>query len=207
MLNDTFHTTLLAASDEEDQYIATIVSSDAETKAKCDACRELGRVGTKKAVAPLAALLTDQRMSHMARYGLEPNPDPSVNEALREALGKVDGKLKAGIIGSLGVRKDREAVEALIECLKSSDTEVSSAAARALGSIGTREGTAALMDALESAPDAIILDVCEGISRSAEGLEERGMKDVAVRLYTRLSKVNEPKQVKVGADAALKRLQ
>ena len=40
----------------------------------------------------LAALLGDEQLSHNARYALQMNPDPAVDEALRGALGTVKGK-------------------------------------------------------------------------------------------------------------------
>ena len=92
-----------SAKDQEAKLIA-VLKSDAPRKAKADACRELGRVGTREAVAPLAALLCDEELGHMARYGLEPIPDPAVDTALREALDKVKGRLEVGVIGSIGVR-------------------------------------------------------------------------------------------------------
>ena len=36
---------------------------------------------------PLAAMLADEKLCHMALYGLETIPDPSVDDALRDALG------------------------------------------------------------------------------------------------------------------------
>src|SRR5271157_1921508 len=54
--------------DEEAKLIA-VLKSDAPRKAKADACRELARVGTRESVAPLAALLCNEELSHMARYG------------------------------------------------------------------------------------------------------------------------------------------
>src|SRR6478672_8696036 len=94
-----------SAKDQEAKLIA-VLKSDAPRKAKADACRELARVGTQEAVAPLAALLCNEELSHMARYGLEPIPDPSVDVALREALGKAKGRPLVGVIGSIGVRRD-----------------------------------------------------------------------------------------------------
>ena len=47
----------------------------------------------------------------MARYALETIPDPSVDDALRDALGKVQGRPRLGVIGSLGVRRDAKAVD------------------------------------------------------------------------------------------------
>ena len=64
---------------QEDQLIA-VLKSDATLKAKADACRELARVGTKQAIPALAALLGDEKLSHMARYALEPIRDPAVDE-------------------------------------------------------------------------------------------------------------------------------
>ncbi|HUT11091.1 MAG TPA: HEAT repeat domain-containing protein, partial [Thermoguttaceae bacterium] len=75
---------------QESDLIA-VIKSDAPLKEKMDACRQLARIGTKDAVPALAALLGDEELSHMARYALEPIDDPSVDEALREALGKLKG--------------------------------------------------------------------------------------------------------------------
>ena len=47
----------------------------------------------------------------MARYALETIPDPSVDDALRDALGKLKGRPLLGVIGSLGVRRDAKAVD------------------------------------------------------------------------------------------------
>ncbi|MCX6929968.1 MAG: HEAT repeat domain-containing protein, partial [Verrucomicrobia bacterium] len=102
-----------AASTEDVNKLVAILKSDAPQKEKADACRELARIGNKDAVAPLAALLPDEQLSHMARYGLETIPDPAVDEALREAAEKLHGRLLVGVIGSLGVRHDTKAVKIL----------------------------------------------------------------------------------------------
>ena len=118
-----------APKDEETKLIA-VLKSDAPRKAKADACRELARVGTREAVAPLAALLCNDELSHMARYGLEPIPDPAVDTALRDTLEKVKGRLLVGVIGSIGVRRDPKAVAPLAKRLDDPDPEVVQAAAR-----------------------------------------------------------------------------
>ncbi len=109
---------------------------------------ELARIGTKDSVAPLAALLGDEKLAHMARYALEPIPDPAVDDALRDALGKLKGRPLVGVIGSIGVRRDIKAVEPLCKLLKDTDADVAQAAARALGSFGTPAAAKALEDAL-----------------------------------------------------------
>ena len=84
MLTTQLNLALISAVEAD--LIAVITSEESSLKEKSDACRELGPIGSKAAVEPLVALLKDERISHMARYGLEPNPDPSVDEALRKAL-------------------------------------------------------------------------------------------------------------------------
>ena len=78
---------------DESKLIA-VLKSDAAQKAKADACRELARVGTRDAVAPLAAFLGDEKLSHMARYGLEPIPDPAVRRKRIILEGDVPSPIK-----------------------------------------------------------------------------------------------------------------
>ena len=87
---------------QEDRLLA-ILKADAPPQEKSDACRELARIGTRQAVPVLAPLLADEKLSHMARFALEPIADPAVDAALRDALGKVKGPLLVGVISSLGV--------------------------------------------------------------------------------------------------------
>ena len=67
----------VAAKGDEPKLIAVLTSNDASRKDKADACRQLAVVGTKAAIPTLAALLSDEELSHNARYALEPIPDPA----------------------------------------------------------------------------------------------------------------------------------
>ena len=179
--------------------LIAVLKSDASHKEKADACRQLAIIGTKKAVAPLAALLGDEKLSHMARYGLEPNPDPAVDEALRDALGRLKGRPLVGVIGSIGVRRDAMAVRPLTRMLRNSDAQVAQAAARALGSIANNSAANSLLKALKDAPAANQLDVCEGLFRCAEALVAEGRRDVAIAIYDQLRKIDAAHQVRGGA--------
>ena len=123
----------------------------------------------------------------------------AVDDALRDALDKLNGKLLVGVIGSIGVRHDAQAVKALAKLLQDSDADVARGAARALGSIGNSAATKALEGALERVPAANQLDFCEGLFRCAEALAAKGRKRAALRIYNRLKALDAPHHVHTGA--------
>ena len=184
---------------QEDKLIA-VLKSDAELKEKSDACRELARVGTKQAVPALAAMLGDEKLAHMARYAMETIADPSVDAALREAMGKLKGRLLVGVIGSLGVRKDAHAVGAMACLLDDADALVASAAARALGDVATPEAAKALTDAMGKSAGRQKLAVCEGLLRCAESDLAGKRAEQAVAIYDRIRALADaPHQIRTAA--------
>jgi len=139
----TTHTDAAARKDLEDRLIA-VLKTEAPQAAKDAVCRALKTIGTAAAVPALAALLTDEKLSHMARYALERIPAPEAGQALREALAKVNAKLGIGIIGSLGARGEATAIAPLQALLANNDPAVAAAAAHALGGIRSPEAAKAL---------------------------------------------------------------
>jgi HEAT repeat protein len=117
------------------KLIAILREPDASQYAKAKACQKLAVTGDRRAVPALASLLTDERLSHYARFALEPNPDPSAGAALRDALGKVKGKLLIGVINSVGARRDGRAIDSLARFLHDEDPEIAQAASAALARI------------------------------------------------------------------------
>jgi HEAT repeat protein len=186
------------ASNRESELLAVLKSSSSE-KDKADACLELARIGTKESVAPLAALLGDEKLAHMARYALEPIPSPAVDDALRDALGKLNGRTLVGVIGSIGVRRDIKAADPLCKRLKDNDAEVVQAAARALGNLSTDAAVKSLEDALAETPAVNQHALYEGLFRCAEALSARGKPTAALAIYDRLNQPQAPRQVRDGA--------
>ena len=173
------HRTSRPPAKEQEAKLIAVLKSDAPLKDKADACRELSLVGTKESVAPLAALLGDEKLSHLARYGLEPIPDPAVDEALRDALRKLKGRPLVGVIGSIGVRRDAKAVEPLSGLLKDTDADVAQAAARRWAESAARPPPRPWRMPSTTAPAAKRPAVSEGLFRCAEHL-------VGTRSTTRL---------------------
>jgi len=176
------------------------LKTGASHKEKADACRQLSRIGTKESVPALAAMLGDEKLGHMARYALETIDDPSAGRALREAAGKLKGRPLVGVIGSLGVRRDAQAVAALTGMLRGSDADVFRAAARALGDIATPDAVKALTGGLGEKPSRERRAVCEALLRCAEKQTAAGQREQAVSIYGRLGGLpGAPHQVRAAA--------
>ncbi len=172
------------ASDQgETAKQVAVLKSDAPYFQKVLACKRLATIGTKEAVPTLAGFLGDAKMSHYARFALEPIPDPSVDAVLRDAAEKLDGLLQIGCINSLGFRKDTGAIELLGSFLKKDNPQLVAAAAAALGQIGTPEATALLKTALASAPADQKAALADSCLACAEELNKAGNKAAAIDLY------------------------
>ena len=180
------------ASDKERDLIR-ILQSDAPPQDKAIPCKQLAIYGTKAAVPALAALLPDPNLASWARIALEAIPDPAADEALRQALPHVKGKLLVGVINSLGVRNDIKAVPGLIDKLKDVDVEVASAAAEALGHIGGEQAASALERSLAAQTETRSA-IAYGCLMCAEKLLAQGHAAQAMQLYDRLRQADLPKQ-------------
>ncbi|MGA2033390.1 MAG: HEAT repeat domain-containing protein [Thermoguttaceae bacterium] len=189
---------LAAQTSPAEETLLGVLRSNAGVAEKCNACRELKTAGTERSIPALAALLTDAETSHAARFALESMEYPAAGAALRDALGKTTGLTKAGIIDSLGQRRDAQAVPLLAASLTDKEPQVVAAAATALGRIGTRDAAAALTAAREHAEgDAkaklgVALVLCADRLRETDGEE-------AAKIYGAMSLPGEARLVRMAA--------
>lgn len=186
-----------AAQDVETRLIAALkekLSRDAHDYV----CRKLAIVGTAAAVPTLAGLLGSKDHSHMARYALERINAPEAASALRNALGTVQGDLKIGVIGSLGARRDAEAIAPLGTILKDENITLARAAALALGAIGTAESAAVLRTALLAA-SGDTRAVIDALLSCAESLLAHGKRSDAYSIYKALEGDNQTRLVRLAA--------
>jgi HEAT repeat protein len=185
-------------ADEEQDLIATLQSA-AGVPQKCAACQRLRVVGTVKSVPVLASFLGEDRTSHAARYALEGMPYPEALAVLREALGKTSGPTKAGLVDSLGWRRDLAALPLLTPLLSDPDAAMAAAAASALGRIGGKDAILALTAVREAAPPAVRATILESLLQCAEILLAGGDSQGSTQLYRDLSTSKSPERIRLAA--------
>lgn len=185
------------------RFIA-LLRSDATTDCKRFVCKQLSIIGAAKVAPALAKLLTEEKLSHMARFALERIPGAPAGAALRDSMSKLKGKLLIGVINSLGVRRDRPAVRALSEFLTGPDETVAGAAAAALGKIGVPQAAEALARASAKASPKLRAIIIDARLRCAERLLAEGKKGRAARIFREISAQAKADHVRAAARRALK---
>ena len=175
-----------AGAGEQEQLVA-ILRSDHSLQEKDQACSRLKWIGDARCVPALAALLTDDQLSHSARYALESMSVPEAETALLQALPKTSGSNRIGLVNSLAVRRDAAAAPALAALLSGTDTNAAAAAAMALGRIGGPKALEALQTAWSAADTgAAHLAETDGLLACANQLLTEGKDSAALKIFRRL---------------------
>lgn len=180
------------------KLLALVKDPNSTVFQKAIACKKLAFVGGKEAVQPMSALLSHPQLACYARFGLEPNPDPSVDEALRAVLPKLKGRLQVGVITTIGVRKDAKALDALTKLIDDNDAEVAAAASASVGMIGGLEASGVLRAALDRTKPPVFPVAARAALLCAEGLMP-GNRAQALELYAHLSGTTMPEPVRQAA--------
>jgi HEAT repeat protein len=187
------------AASETAKLVAVLNSADASIFDKAKACQRLALVGDESAVPALAGLLTDEKLSAYAREALEGIPAAACDAALREALTRLEGERLIGVLGSIGARRDVEAIDAVGEMLSSDDAATAAAAARALGHIGTPATADILLKTLSDATPESGPALGKACLICALKLTKQNETDKAVALCDALRNAQVPQHVKLAA--------
>lgn len=190
---------LLAADANEEQKLIQVLQSAASPAEKDAACARLKLIGTTKCVPALAVLLTDDQLSHSARYALEPMPFDEAGGALLDAMGKTKGPIRVGIINSLGFREEKRAVPALAALVRDPDLAISSASASALGRIGGSDALTALRGCLRNSPPVLHAAAADGLLRCANRLLASSERASALAIFEQLYNSAEKDSIRVAA--------
>ena len=191
------------ARKELERRLAAVLRTNVSPVAKDYLCSKLSLIGSAESVPALAELLSDQNLAHPARNALEAMPGLEPVNALRDSLARLAGLQKAGVINSLGTRRDVRSVPLLTTLLEDGDSQIAGAAAAALGNIGTVETAQALQKFQPKASVALRLVVADASLACAERLLADGNKAEALAIYKALTDARQPKQVQLAARQGL----
>jgi len=186
-------------AEEVRKLLATLQAADSSYEQKALACHRLAIIGTKDAIPVLATFLTDEKMAHYARHALEPMPDPAAGAALREALGRTQGKLLVGVVNSIGFRRDSAATPTLAKLLAAPDREVATAAAAALGRIGGTEAAKHLQATLGKAQGETRNALADACLACAEQLVAERKRSEAAAIYDAMTAPGFPDYLRTAA--------
>ncbi len=162
------------------------LESDATFSGKQFICKQLSIIGTEEAVPTLALMLLKKETSDIARYALERIPGRRVDKALRDALSKTKGKVKVGIINTLGQRKDERSVRAFGKLVYDSNETIATAAAAALGKIANAKASDALAEAKNKTKGSVKSIVLDSYLMCADLFNENGDQTKAFEIYKQL---------------------
>lgn len=137
------------------------------------------------AVPALGKMLEDEELYEPAAQALVAIGDGAA-EQLRNALPKVQGKMKLTIIQNLGVLQDAESVDALKKALSDNDREIRLAAGWALANIGDAGSVDLLLKAADTEGTYERATATKACLLLAERLLEAGKKEPALKIYTHL---------------------
>lgn len=165
----------------ESRLLTILQSAEATRDAKDWACRQLRHAGSEKSVAALAALLADPQLETVARWALQSIPGARVDEVLREALTTVPSASKAGVLQTIGSRRDRDAVSAIAPWARDSNAAVAEAALYALGQIGGSEAFAAVRTS--EVPPAVQRYRFHAMLLCAEQMAAEGQTAAAAKVF------------------------
>jgi HEAT repeat protein len=169
-----------------------VLASEADVHEKARACQLLADVGGPAAVPALAALLDKQPLADYARSGLETIKDPAAGEALRKALQRLDGRLLAGVVNSLGVRRDTASIPDLQKLALDPKRGVASETLASLGMIGTAEAAQTLRTVLSTGPADLRIPAAHAALTAAAQLAKDGKPDAARALLGDIVRVLPP---------------
>jgi len=189
----------------EARLIAVVESTEATAPGKQFACQMLRIVGSPKCVPAVSKLLTDEKLSHIARAVFLRMHDSAVDEALRSALGRTSGILRIGMMNTIGDRGDRQALPALAGVIKAGDEASSRAALNAIGKIGGVEA-ADLLDRAKVA-EPLREAWAHAYLRAAGSVAAAGKSARAEKMYQALFDGNYPAAVRAATVPALAQMQ
>lgn len=187
------------AKRECEKKLAAFLATGATLASKREVCQHLREIGSAVSVPALGKMLMMEETSDMARYTLEKIPGEEAEKALVEVLPKAGGKIRLGIIDSVGNRKARSAVPQLAKIISASDEQAAIASALSLGKIASPGAASALSEAMDRASGTLKERIASSLLRYAEMRMAENETDRAAGIFQGLIQAELPLQVRQAA--------
>ena len=168
--------------------LITFLDSAAPLDAKQFVCRQLRVIGTEASIPVLIKMVQKEETADMARYALQEIPGKAVDRALLDILPGTRGKIKIGIIDTLGRRGDAGSAADLAGLTTAPDDAIAAAAITALGNIAGSKASAALTAALKGSKQKHRLPIEDALLKCAGDFAARDNLKEAGKIYKKLVK-------------------
>ena len=172
----------VTAPDPRESTALAVLKSEAGLREKALACQQLADFAGPAAVPALASLLAHEQLGDYARSGLESMSDPAAGAALLGALETLQGRPLAGVINSLGVRREKAAVPALRRIAAKPGHSAAAEAVGALGLIADPAAAQILGEILRTSDQALRETAAHASLMAAERLTAEGQGAEAAKL-------------------------
>lgn len=147
-----------------------VLASSADVRDKAQACHDLAVTAGPASIPALVALLDHEQLSDYARSGLEAIPGSAAGQALRDALPRLQGRRLAGVVHSLGIRREAAALPDLRALALDEKRGVAEEAVASLGLLANREAATVLQQVLANGAPALRLPAAHAALVAAERL-------------------------------------
>lgn len=171
---------------ECERLLLGLLQGEATADGKWEACRQLRSLGSDASVPVLAKMLMLEDTSEMARYALEKILGTAADRVLLDALRSSSGKIRLGLISSLGHRGSGQAVADLARIGGGPDQAAAKAAVEALGRIATEDAAHSLIRFLGAEKEQLRISAAGSLLRCAETFRAAGETDLAFQFYRQL---------------------
>lgn len=173
----------LKLTEYEKAMLELLAAKETTFAAKQYLCKELSIMGTEQSVPTLAKLLQKEETADIARYALERIPGDKVDATLLVAMQKTKGKVRVGVINTIGERQIKAATPYLGQLLTNKDTDIAMAAAAALGKIATDESATLLGSSLLKLDGQVRNVAVDAYLKNADVFFNAGDKAKAEAIY------------------------
>ncbi len=191
---------------ELEDGLVRLLAPSSTFEAQSFACKQLGIMGSKRALSPLSELLKNDQTAGIACLALTTYPSGKADSILRRALTSARGRARIQIITTLGDRRDAKAVKQLTQLTAEADLSVAGAAIAALGKIADQAAWKAIVARSKDANPALAPAFTEAKLRCAERRAGSGDPKTATAIYEDLLAQSHPVYVRRAALEALLRV-